>query len=334
MKYAIALLLVGLSVSPALSFVPGVGRPSLPASEPKASEPKASEPKLECQGQSCDDDAELEQARDYLVETARPGGTMTRQGSDLAIERLHPEFAKRLADAIRAARRSGLEEVGIFSAYRPPVFGVGGFGNKYYSLHAYGLAVDLYGVGRPGSREAKQWHEIAAGYGIVCPYGYRNRAEWNHCQATQLAAVKSEHPLRKTIAGSGPIDLERMFEVGNQFIANVKSAIATVVADRSVRPAKKVVAKRAVKAKSTRVSRGRKAANTRRAAQSSRVVKRSRSASRQSRSSRKSAQSTRTRAQSARARAQSARAKTKLTRVKAQSARAKTQSPRAKLALQ
>jgi hypothetical protein len=282
MKYAIALLLVGLSVSPALSFVSENGRPTLPASEPK----------LECEGPSCDADAGLEQARDYLVKTARPSGTMTRQGSDLAIERLHPEFTKRLADAIRAARRSGLDEVGIFSAYRPPVFGVGGFADKYYSLHAYGLAVDLYGIGRPGSREAKQWHEIAAGYGIVCPYGYRNRAEWNHCQATHLAAVKSEHPLRKTIAGSGPIDLERMFEVGNQFIANVKSAIASVVTDRTVRAEKTVVADRAtraVKAKGTRESRRRKTANTRRAARSIRVVKGSRSASRQSRLSRKSA---------------------------------------------
>jgi hypothetical protein len=287
MKYAIALLLVGLSVSPALSFVSEDGRPSLPAGAPK----------LECAGPSCDADAELEQARDYLVKTARPSGTMTRQGPDLAIERLHPEFAKRLADAIRAARRSGLEEVGIFSAYRPPAFGVGGFADKYYSLHAYGLAVDLYGVGRPGSREAKQWHQIAAGYGIVCPYGYQNRAEWNHCQATHLAAVKSEHPLRKTIAGSGPINLERMFEVGNQFIANVKSAIASVVGDRAVRTAKTVVADRAtrtVKANGKHVSRGRKTANTRRAALSTRVVKGSRSASRQSRVSRKPASPART----------------------------------------
>jgi hypothetical protein len=286
MKYAIALLLVGLSVSPALSFAPGNDRPSLPANSPSATESK-----LGCDDQSCDVDADLEQARDYLVKTARPSGTMTRQGSDLAIERLHPEFAKRLADAIRAARRSGLDEVGIFSAYRPPAFGVGGFADKYYSLHAYGLAVDLYGVGRPGSREAKQWHQIAAGYGIVCPYGYQNRAEWNHCQATHLAAVKSEHPLRKTIAGSGPIDLERMFEVGNQFIANVKSAIASVVGDRAVRTAKTVVAgraARAVKANGTRLSR-QKTANTRRAALSIRVVKGSRSASRQSRLSRKSA---------------------------------------------
>jgi len=42
-----------------------------------------------CAARSCDtDDQAVQQARAYLVETARPGGTMIRQGSDLAIERL------------------------------------------------------------------------------------------------------------------------------------------------------------------------------------------------------------------------------------------------------
>jgi hypothetical protein len=38
--------------------------------------------------------------------------------------------------------------------------------------------------------------------------------------------------LRDTIAGSGPLDLNRMFEVGNRFIADVRGTIATVVAQR------------------------------------------------------------------------------------------------------
>ena len=105
--------------------------------------------------------------------------------------------------------------------------------DKYYSLHAYGLAVDMHGIGRPGSAEAQQWHEIAARHGIVCPYGYRNRAEWNHCQPTHLVAVKAENPLRDTIVASGPIDLERMFETGTRFIADAKSALTSVIADRS-----------------------------------------------------------------------------------------------------
>ena len=226
MKYVKTLLLAGLSIPLALSCALADQISSLPTHELE----------MGCEGQSCEADTDLQQARDYLIKTARPGGTMVRQGPDLAIERLHPEFAKRLAAAIQAARNAGLDEAGIFSAYRPPVFGVGGFADKYYSLHAYGLAVDMYGIGRPGSPEAQQWHEIAAAHGIVCPYGYRSRVEWNHCQPTRLEAVKAENPLRETIAGSGPIDLERMFEVGSRFIANAESTIATVVAERIVRP--------------------------------------------------------------------------------------------------
>jgi hypothetical protein len=77
---------------------------------------------------------------------------MAKQGVELAIERLHPEFAICLTKALREARDYGLR-AGIFSAYRPPAFGVGGFSDKFNSLHAYGLAV-LYGIGRPGSVEA------------------------------------------------------------------------------------------------------------------------------------------------------------------------------------
>lgn len=224
MDHIKALLLAGLFVSPALNIAFAGDESGKVA----ASSVAAMESSLICQAKKPCDDEDLEQARDYLVETARPGGTMVRQGPDLAIERLHPEFAKRLADAIRDARGAGLEEAGIFSAYRPPVFGVGGFSNKYYSLHAYGLAVDMYGIGRPGSSEARQWHQIAAKHGIVCPYGYHNKAEWNHCQPTQLVAVKERNPLRATITSAGPIDLERMFEVGDRFIADVKSALKSV----------------------------------------------------------------------------------------------------------
>jgi hypothetical protein len=47
---------------------------------------------------------ETARARAYLIATATPGYTMTRQGPERAIERLHPEFVKRLAAAIAEAR--------------------------------------------------------------------------------------------------------------------------------------------------------------------------------------------------------------------------------------
>jgi hypothetical protein len=168
--------------------------------------------------------AEVAEARAYLVETASPGYTMTLQGAELAIGRLHPEFAVRLENAIREARSAGLPSAGVFSAYRPPAFGVGGFSDKFNSLHTYGLAVDMRGIGNPGSPEAQLWHQIAAKNGVVCPYGPRDHAEWNHCQPTSVKIISAQNPLRETVNSAGPFDLESMFEAGNPVIEDMASA--------------------------------------------------------------------------------------------------------------
>ncbi len=164
-------------------------------------------------------------ARAYLIETARPGYTMTRQGPELAIGRLHPAFVVRLANAVREARQAGLTSAGVYSAYRPPAFGIGGFVDKFHSLHTYGLAVDVHGIGGPGTPEAQLWHDIAAKHGILCPYGPHSPAEWNHCQPTRLKIILAANPLRETVTAEGPISLEGMFEVGNALIAD--AAITT-----------------------------------------------------------------------------------------------------------
>jgi hypothetical protein len=167
--------------------------------------------------------AEIAEARAYLIETASPGYTMTLQGPEVAIGRLHPEFAVRLESAIREARSAGLPFAGVFSAYRPPAFGIGGFSDKFNSLHTYGLAVDMHGIGNPGSPEAQLWHQIAAKNGVVCPYGPRARTEWNHCQPTSVKIILSENPLRETVTADGPISLQGMFEVGYSVIAGSSS---------------------------------------------------------------------------------------------------------------
>jgi hypothetical protein len=172
--------------------------------------------------------AEISSARAYVVDTATPGYTMTLQGPELAVARLHPEFVVRLANAVREARNAGLAFAGIFSAYRAPAFGVGGFRDKFNSLHTYGLAVDVYGIGKPGSNEAQLWHEIAARNGVVCPYGPQHRAEWNHCQPTSVKIVVADNPLRETVTADGPSDLGTMFEAGNHIIQSMASAAEAV----------------------------------------------------------------------------------------------------------
>jgi hypothetical protein len=155
---------------------------------------------------------------------------MTLQGPQTAIARLNPEFVARLASAIREARASGLPSAGVSSAYRAPGFGVGRFLDRFKSLHAYGLAVDMSGIGEPGSTQAKLWHEIAGRYGVFCPYGFDSRTEWNHCQAMPTRIVCPDSPLRKTITEKGPIALAEMFKVGTAVIESAPAASCVTVA--------------------------------------------------------------------------------------------------------
>lgn len=228
----LALFVIPLSPDTALSdsLGPGTAAPATPAAlactsndvvvyEPNPS--PGSEPACAAPARTT---AEVAEARAYVIETASPGFTMTLQGAELAIGRLHPEFVVRLANAIREARSAGLPFAGVFSAYRPPAFGVGGFSDKFNSLHTYGLAVDMNGIGRPGSSEAQLWHETAARNGVVCPYGPRDRAEWNHCQPTSVKIILAANPLRETVRAEGPSDLESMFEAGNTIIEDMASA--------------------------------------------------------------------------------------------------------------
>ena len=210
---------------PALTKEPAVGYAEPTPASPAGEQQDSVVVPPESRGSSADLDD-----RSYLVETASPGATMVRQGPALAIARLNPEFATRLAAAIREARDAGLPSAGIFSAYRPPVFGIGGFADKFNSLHSYGLAVDMSGIGEPGSKDARLWHEIAARHGVFCPYGADNRKEWNHCQATPIMKVAAGNPLRGTITADGPARLDEMFKVGGAVIADLPAAIGSAEA--------------------------------------------------------------------------------------------------------
>ena len=163
---------------------------------------------------------EREDTIQYLVRTATPGGTMTMQGPRVAIERLHPVFAQRLAKAIREARANGLPTAGIFSAYRPAGFGIGGFKDKFRSNHNIGQAVDMAGVGRPGSREAILWFKIAGRNQLFNPYGPYNRAEWNHFQPQTMLAVAAGSDIRKTVDRNGPLATkdQRLVLAGGSYV--------------------------------------------------------------------------------------------------------------------
>jgi hypothetical protein len=145
----------------------------------------------------------------YLIKTATVGLTMSLQTPEVAIGRLHPDFRVKLAEAIRLAREKGLEHAGIFSAYRPPAFGVGGFSDKYNSLHSYGLAADIAGIGTVGSSASHIWKRVVDAVGLYLPYGPSNQTEYNHTQLipNKVAAIR----LRGTITANQPKDLHAMW---------------------------------------------------------------------------------------------------------------------------
>jgi hypothetical protein len=151
----------------------------------------------------------VEEAKTYLIKTATPGYTMTRQGVSVAIGRLHPGFVVKLAEAVKEARDAGMYDAGLYSAYRPPAFRIGGFKDKFNSLHSYGLAVDVTGIGSAGSSLARLWSKIVTAVGLFLPYGPRNHREFNHTQFVSTKMATSR--LRMTITTEGPKDLRRMW---------------------------------------------------------------------------------------------------------------------------
>jgi hypothetical protein len=153
----------------------------------------------------------VNEARTYLIRTSTQqrercvGDTMARQGVEVAIGRLHPVMTVRIARSIQQARNEGIPAC-VFSAFRPPAFGVGGFSDKFNSAHAYGIAVDFGGIDQPGSKTARRFQEIAASNGLYSLYGPGDRAEWNHYQLIPARRIAPNNPLRDTITATGPKD--------------------------------------------------------------------------------------------------------------------------------
>src|SRR5262245_49052816 len=142
----------------------------------------------------------------YLVETADPGSTMTAHGLETTLGNINPVFAQKLSAAIQQARAEGIN-AGVSSGYRDPAWGVGGLKDKYNSLHSYGLAVDISGIGWAGSKTAKRWEQIAEANGVYNPYGYKNYKEFNHYQVTPQkdVAFLAAHPEMRQLLQSGGI---------------------------------------------------------------------------------------------------------------------------------
>jgi hypothetical protein len=169
----------------------------------------------------------IDEARRYLISTATPGGTMTHQGPQWTVDQLHPVFAVRLARAIWINRRQG-GHASVFSAYRRPGLGVGGFRDKFNSFHSYGLAVDMTGIGSPGSSAHREWCLTAHASGLVDPY--RSAVEFNHFQLIPKTIVAQSSPMRRLVsAARGPIDRVKMWLASGMSLDGVEPPIIRMV---------------------------------------------------------------------------------------------------------
>lgn len=173
----------------------------------------------------------VDEAREYIERTSSPGYTMFLQGRKVSLSCLNPDFAVRLADAIKEAREKGVQ-AGVSSACRPPILGVGGMRDKAQSLHAVGLAVDVSGIGSPGSTTANLWYKVAASHGIIRPYA--TSWEWNHMQPTSIKVASQVPSMKKLVSQYGPTDLVKMWETQAKVIISMGVALTTMTASAPV----------------------------------------------------------------------------------------------------
>ena len=126
---------------------------------------------------------------------------------------MKPEFATRMASAIKQANAEGIP-VRLESGYRDPdqllrqgdrskaaYFDAGG-----NSKHSDGTASDVAGIGQPNSATARRWAEIASANGLSVPYGYDNTKEYNHTELAGLTPLRGAQPInaaRTMVAGPG-----------------------------------------------------------------------------------------------------------------------------------
>lgn len=102
----------------------------------------------------------------------------TRAGD---VSNMNPDFATRLAAAIRQARAAGLR-VGLMSGYRDDSTTGSAYDAGGNSSHGYGLASDISGLDGPNGKITNAWSQIAQANGLHNPYGVGNKAEFNHWQ--------------------------------------------------------------------------------------------------------------------------------------------------------
>jgi len=135
----------------------------------------------------------------YLIDTATPATRWfgRRAGRD---RRLHPDLLVNWRPRCSSRGRPGWRMPGFFRPIGRPPSG-SALRDKFNSLHSYGLAADMTGIGAPGSRLPSSGKTSCGGRALSALRA-DNRAEFNH---TQLVPTKGwPEFLRHTITASEP----------------------------------------------------------------------------------------------------------------------------------
>lgn len=132
------------------------------------------------------------------------------------VSNMNPDFAARLAAAIKQARDAGLP-VGVMSGYRDDSTTGSPYDAGGNSSHGYGLASDISGLDGPNGKITNAWAQIASANGLHNPYGVGNKAEFNHWQLppqpleqtpdllSSLKAARSTGDWNKVWAAAAPL---------------------------------------------------------------------------------------------------------------------------------
>lgn len=140
-----------------------------------------------------------DEARNYL------SGLSAHQSRVGDTSYLHPDFALRLANSIQQARALGMP-VTLESGYRTPTTTGSNYDAQGYSLHGFGAAADVSGIGNAGSPSAALWGKIAAQNGIYNPYGLSDAKEYNHWQLVPWKLEQRPDVQKALIASGGDLN--------------------------------------------------------------------------------------------------------------------------------
>ena len=162
---------------------------------------------------------EASASRAYLVETARPGYTMIRQGPELAIGRLHPAFVVRLANTIGKREEPGWLRLEFSPPIGHPPSALEDLSTNSTRFIPTDLPSMCMALADLAHRKLSSGTTLPPSTASSALTGRVTRQNGITASRRASKIILAENPLRETVTAEGPISLEGMFEMGTWLIA-------------------------------------------------------------------------------------------------------------------